>query len=238
MSNLLKTYTFAGRTNDWDAAEWNKNFFDIANYTNSRNGGYSPWAYAVVSDTIQSLCSSSSQSYALRCVHAGSDIFLVNGLGHIIAPQSPCFRAVASNSGGQAIADSDGITKIQFKTETFDYVAGATGLGFDSATNYNYTAPATGKYLVSALITVAFSSVTAFTVHLYLNNSAIRTYKYENNADASSLYRSVLISDVLQLTGGGGVLDIRVSCDTVGASITIPESSSAAYSYFCGAKVA
>lgn len=78
-------------------------------------------------------------------------------------------KARAKRSGNQTISNGSW-TKVQFDTETFD-----TGGNYDNTTNYRFTAPVTGYYLVNTLITWGSISGEDHYTKIYKNGTGIIT---------------------------------------------------------------
>lgn len=87
-------------------------------------------------------------------------------------------------------------TKVQLDTESYD-----TGSNFDNSTNYRFTVPTTGYYLVSA--TVTYQNLVAnkrYTTAIYKNGTRVSSVTIGNGGATD--YMSVPISDIIYLTSG------------------------------------
>ena len=86
----------------------------------------------------------------------------------------------------------DTIVKVVLSSETYD-----TGNDFDSATNYRFTAPASGYYLVSATMKWFYLLTNKiYTLFLYKNGSA---YSSSKNLGGDSSQISCPLSDIVYL---------------------------------------
>ena len=100
-------------------------------------------------------------------------------------------KARAKRSGNQTIGN-DSWTKVQFDTESFDI-----GGDYDNATNYRFTAPVTGYYLVNTLITWGNISGEDHYTKIYKNGTGIITNAI--HGVTGNAYSQV-ISDIVPLT--------------------------------------
>lgn len=121
------------------------------------------------------------------------------------------FRATAS--AAQSIANS-AFTVVQFDTESFD-----TNNNFDNATNYNYTAPVAGYYLVVTAACFNLTAVVATTVltaGIFVNGAdAGRGTKHE--VEALKTGPEALLASTILLLAAGDTVDFRVFQNSGGA---------------------
>lgn len=105
------------------------------------------------------------------------------------------------NTSGQAIS-ANTVTKVQFNAEDYDVQS-----EFDSSTNYNFTATATGKYLVSSNVFVNTATANdVVQIYIYRNGSEHSTAAYVIPASGGI---NMQIVDILNLSASD-VIDIRV----------------------------
>lgn len=148
------------------ASEHNTNYSDIVTYINSRNSASATWdAVSVASSSVVPLTlnnSTGTQDIA-RFQDNGTNVFQVVDGGIINMASQSAARAYR-NTSTQSLS---GATKIQFNDESYDVKS-----EFDSATNYRFTATATGKYLVASTINIT-SPASAPVISIYVNGGAV-----------------------------------------------------------------
>jgi len=101
-----------------------------------------------------------------------------------------CYAYTDSQSLANAVS-----TKIQFSSEHFD-----VGTDFDSSTNYRFTAPSAGKYLVITSMSCADSQMTTddhFQIELRKNGSMVL---YQNWSTSTTMRVQNVASRILDLS--------------------------------------
>lgn len=128
----------------------------------------------------------------------GSNVFVMADGGIWTTGSQSAIRAYR-NTSSQSMTQNV-VEKVEFNAETFD-VKGE----WDSTTNYNFTATAAGKYLVTASVFAeSIANGEAPSLYIYKDNS-VHT---ERNFRATATSMSLFITDIVSL-GAGGVIDIR-----------------------------
>lgn len=103
-------------------------------------------------------------------------------------------KARAALSTTQTI-DATTVTKIALDSETYD-----PGNNFDNITNYRFTIPKAGFYLIAAGIRVdALADAKTFELYVYKNGVLI--LREDNSASVASTL-SVTLTDIMQLIAG------------------------------------
>ena len=90
-------------------------------------------------------------------------------------------RASAYRNGAQNISSP---TKIQLETENYD-----PGANFDNATNYRWTCPTAGKYLVTwQVVATSVAANECVAAYLYKNGSQLTVSQQCNGANSNTIY--------------------------------------------------
>lgn len=223
MASVAVTYTFSANTTA-ASAEVNQNYTDLVNYINNRNDGSATWDAVYVAsasiDPVGRFNNSTGTNDILRCQDNGSNVFVVADGGIITQATQPSFNV--TNSAGQTNVTGDGTNyTVVFNTETFDQNA-----DFGSNT---FTAPVTGRYLLTCLITIQSleAASTQCFVRIVTSN---RSYVAQEVRDylASDRYTGsiAVVADMdasdtatvtTQVDGGTKVVGLQ---DTVGCKFT------------------
>ena len=100
-------------------------------------------------------------------------------------------KARAALGSAQTI-DATTTTKVQLDSETYD-----PGSNFDNTTNYRFTAPADGYYLVTAAFYISnFTDGKVLEIYIYKNGSLLN--EADNSSGVTSTL-SVVLSDIISL---------------------------------------
>ena len=104
------------------------------------------------------------------------------------------------------------VAKIQLDTETYDHNG-----DFDSSTNYDFTAPATGYYHIQgSAYFVTPPADMLMTLYIYVNGSSVTATGMEEDGGATATYNQGLtLGDVYRVTKGQKI-DLRASRSSSG----------------------
>jgi len=118
----------------------------------------------------------------------------ISGASLTNLPAAAATVACYAYTNSQSLANTTS-TKIQFSSEHFD-----VGNDFDSSTNYRFTAPSAGKYLVITSMSCADSQMTAgnhFQIELKKNGSLLL---YQNWTTSTNMRAQNIASRILDLS--------------------------------------
>lgn len=114
------------------------------------------------------------------------------------------FKFSASRSTNQTLGASSSFTKISWDTERYD-----SNSNYDNVTNYQYTIPVTGYYLInsSCIITAGAGTNTNFIYSVFVNGAEAARGSFASSVVASSgLSLSVFLTGFLT---AGDTVDVR-----------------------------
>ncbi len=142
-----------------------------------------------------------------------------------VALSQPKHRFSVYSNTQSVDSGGSGPVKVKFDVEEFD-----EGGNFDPATNYRFTAPVTGKYLIGVTVRIQTAGF-SFYVDLYKNGSSFKRVGNGTDVDAND-YMTVSATFILSLNSGD-YLEVYFGKDT-GAAGSIATGTGQANSSFCG----
>lgn len=166
-------------------------------YTAVTNGSSSP-ALSAGSIRIAKVVTGSSSIAAASSI---SQQTFADSLGNIIYPLGPAsslkmqipYKFFVYRNASQAIGG--GTTgKVNFDAKVYD-----TGVNFDIATNFRYTAPVTGFYRFNAAVNIATGGVETYWISLFKNGSELVRGQVSQAAGTATL-TCVLSSPLIQVS--------------------------------------
>lgn len=141
------------------------------------------------------------------------------------APNPTSWPSFATYLSGNQNILAASPTKIQFDTEEFD-----TNSNFDAVTNYRFTAPVKGKYLILGLAQFLNCDGGSFSLQIYKNGVV-----YRQNADSSALAsRTIPLNEIVSMNATDYIELYAVSATDTDYNI----NGSASRSLFSGSRIA
>ena len=125
------------------------------------------------------------------------------------------FLAYRGSSSQTGIADNVA-TKLQFNTESFD----PDGV-FDNSTNYRFTAPSAGKYMIYTNIFIydASTDIQTFNLAFYKNGSKYSQTYWLKNSGGRLKYAPLSLTQVIDLSASD-YIEVYATVDTVDGGTT------------------
>tara|TARA_R100001530_G_scaffold51337_2_gene38127 strand:+ start:426 stop:980 length:555 start_codon:yes stop_codon:yes gene_type:complete len=143
------------------------------------------------------------------------------------------FLAYRGSSSQTGIADNSA-TKLQFNTESYD----PDGV-YDNSTNYRFTAPSAGKYMLYTNIYIYDGStdIETFNLAFYKNGSKYSQAYWLKNSGGRLKYAPLSLTQVADLSSSD-YIEVYVTVDTVdGGTTDLEYESSYIQNYFGGYKL-
>ena len=159
--------------------------------------------------------------------------FNVNGTVGTGVANTAEFLAYRGSSSQTGIADNSA-TKLQFNTESYD----PDGV-YDNSTNYRFTAPSAGKYMLYTNIFIYDASTDIQTLNLafYKNGSKYSQAYWLKNSGGRLKYAPLSLTQVADLSSSD-YIEVYVTVDTVdGGTTDLEYESSYVQNYFGGYKL-